>query len=391
MKLFQEAENLLAFGKVGLYGPQGSGKTTTAMKIAAGLARLTEKTSPIAFIDTETGSDFFVARMKQEGIPFLQLKTRAFRTLAPAIEEAEAAGAIMVIDSVSHFWDEIRTAFAEKTKRTRLQFEDWAVIKDEWRKGYATPFVNAHAHIIVCGRSQDEYEDFFDDQGRREITKTGTRMRAEKEFGYEPSLVLQMESLTASQDALRDAKSKKERAGIRISSERIIRASVIKDRADVLNGQMFDFPDYATFEPHFAALNLGGKHLGVDMKTSAPLFSSNSEAFQRINKQRTICLEEIQGELTAAFPGQDKESKTIKTDLVHAVFGTRSWTSVEERKLDELERGLAVIRAVLPGLKDDANDVYAKVEAAKAAIPVASDEDPFLPATEPTLTPETEK
>jgi hypothetical protein len=377
VKLFQEAENLLAFGKVGLYGPQGSGKTTTAMKIAVGLARLTEKTAPIAFVDTETGSDFFVARMKQEGVPFLQLKTRAFRTLAPAIEEAEAAGAVLVIDSVSHFWDEIRTAFAEKMKRTRLQFEDWAVIKDEWRKGYATPFVNAHAHIIVCGRSQDEYEDFFDDQGRREITKTGTRMRAEKEFGYEPSLVLQMESMTASQDALREAKNKKERSGIRISSDRIIRATVIKDRADVLNGMEFDFPDYATFEPHFQALNLGGKHLGVDTKTSAPLFSSNSEAMQRIEKARTICLEEIEEELKRAYPGQDKDSKTTKTDLVHAIFETRSWTKVSESKLPELERGLAVLRGSLPLLKDDASDVYAKVAAVKADLPVPSDENPF--------------
>jgi hypothetical protein len=388
-KVFQQAENLLAFGKVGLYGAQGSGKTTTAMKVAVGLARLTTPAAPIAFMDTETGSDFFVERMKAEGIPFYQLKTRAFRQLQPAIEEAEAQGAVLVIDSVSHFWDEIRTAYAEKLHRTRLQFEDWAVIKDEWRKGYATPFINAKCHIIVCGRSQDTYEDFFDDQGRREIAKTGTRMRAEREFGYEPSLVLEMEGLSVTQDALRAAKDKRERQGAKISSERIIRATVLKDRADVLNGQVFDFPDFETFQPHFSALNLKGKHLGVDTKTSVALFGSESEAAQRINKQRTIALEEIQGELAAAFPGQDKEAKTIKTDLVHAVFGTRSWTSVEGRKLDELERGLAVIRSVLPGLKDDANDVYAKVEAAKAAIPVASDEDPFLPATEPTLTPET--
>lgn len=382
-KVFQQAENLLAFGKVGLYGAQGSGKTHTAMKVAVGLARLSTPAAPIAFVDTETGSDFFVDRMKAEGIQFYQLKTRAFRQLQPAIEEAEATGAVLVIDSVSHFWDEIRAAYAEKMKRSKLQFEDWAIIKDEWRKGYATPFINAKCHIIVCGRSQDTYEDFFDDQGRREIAKTGTRMRAEREFGYEPSLVLEMEALSGTLDALRAAKDKRERAGVRINSERIIRATVLKDRSDVLNGQVFDFPDYETFQPHFAALNLGGKHLGVDTKTSAALFGSESEAFQRTNKLRTIALEEIQGEIAAAFPGMDKESKQIKTDLVHAVFGTRSWTAVEEKKLDELERGLAVIRAVLPKLAEDAHDVYAAVEAAKAAIPAVADEDPFVDGGKP--------
>ena len=35
-----------------------------------------------------------------------------------------------------------------------------------------------------------------------------------------------------------------------------------------------------------------------------------------IRKDCTIALEEIKGELTAAFPGMDKESKLIKTNLV---------------------------------------------------------------------------
>ncbi len=389
-KVFQQAENLLAFGKVGLYGAQGSGKTTTAMKVAVGLARLSAPVAPIAFVDTETGSDFFVERMKSEGIQFYQLKTRAFRQLAPAIEEAEASGAVLVIDSVSHFWDEIRTAYLTKKERSKLQFEDWAIIKDEWRNGYATPFINARCHIIVCGRSQDTYEDFFDDQGRREIAKTGTRMRAEREFGYEPSLVLEMEALSETQDKLRAAKDKRERAGVKISSERIIRATVLKDRADVLNGQVIDFPDFEAFLPHFQALNLGGKHLGVDGRSSAALFDSGSEAAQRISKLRTIALEEIQGEIAAAYPGQDKDSKAIKTDLVHAVFGTRSWTAVEEKKLPDLERGLAVIRAVLPKLAEDARDIPGVVAAAQAAIPQGGDEDPFVggDAAEPPLTPE---
>ena len=263
MGLFQKAENLQAFAKVGLYGQQGSGKTTTAMKIAVGLSKLAGG-APIAFVDTETGSDFFVERMKAEGIEFFQLKTRAFRQLAPAIAEAEKAGAILVIDSVTHFWDELKKAYQTQLHRKKLQFQDWDIVKGEWREEYATPFVNSACHILVCGRVQDVYEDFLDEDGKRDITRVGTKMRAEKEFGYEPSLVLEMEALTATMDQLRAAKSKRERAGIVVKSDILIRATVIKDRADLLNGQAFDFPAFDDFAPHFEALSVGGAHLGVD-------------------------------------------------------------------------------------------------------------------------------
>ena len=146
LKLFREAENLQAFAKVGFYGPQGSGKTTTAMAIAVGLSGLSDG-APIAFVDTETGSDFFVDRMKEAGIKFYQLKTRAFRQLQPAIQEAEKAGAILIIDSVSHFWDELLGSYKKKLNRKKLQFQDWGVIKPEWKERYAEPFINSKCHI----------------------------------------------------------------------------------------------------------------------------------------------------------------------------------------------------------------------------------------------------
>jgi hypothetical protein len=363
MQLFKRAANLQAFAKVGLYGPQGSGKTTTAMFIAQGLAKMTEKPAPIAFIDTETGSDFFVDRMKEAKIPFYQMKTRAFQQLKPAIEEVEKSGAILVIDSVSHFWDELKQAYQKRLKRKSLQYQDWPIVKGEWRIGYATPFVNSRCHIVVAGRMQDIYDDFFDDDGKRDIVKIGSRMRAEKEFGYEPHLVLEMESLGASQDALEAAKDKKERAGVRVKSELIIRAKVIKDRADVLNGKVFDFPTFDDFLPHFATLNLGGEHLGVDTKNSEALFHDGSDAYAKMTKEKTIVLEEIQGELVAAYPGSDKDSKRIKTEIIHAVFETRSWTAVEEKRLNDLREGLAIIKAALAVITaQEEPDVYSTVE-----------------------------
>ena len=368
MRLFKQAENLQAYAKVGFYGQQGSGKTTTAMKIAEGLSTLGGKARPIAFVDTETGSDFFVGRMKEAGIPFFQLKTRAFRSLAEAIAEAETAEAVLVIDSVSHFWDELKDAYEKRLHRSRLQFQDWAAIKDEWRNGYATPFVNSKCHILVCGRVQDVFEDFVDDEGSRDIVRVGTRMRAEKEFGYEPSLVLEMQSLTTSQDELQKAASKKERQGIKVSSKRLIRATVIKDRADLMNGQVFDFPDFDDFLPHFQTLNLGGKHLGVDERNSEALFGDGGKGYAAKARRKEIALDELTEEFKRAFPGMDSESKTLKSDVANAIFGTRSWEAVKDKQLEEIRFGLTVFRKALPEIENgDSPDVDDIVSRAKDA------------------------
>lgn len=351
--LFKEASNRLAYAKTGFYGPQGSGKTMTGMLVAIGLAKLTDEVKPVYFVDTETGSDFFVKRMKDEGIPFYQVKTRAFRDLLPAIAEAEKAEAILVIDSVSHFWDELLSAYDKKFKRHgRFQFQDWAAIKGEWRGSYTTPFVAASCHIIVCGRQQAVYEEFWDDQGKKDIIVVGDRMRAEKEFGYEPHLVLKMESLTATAEQLHEATTRQERKGISLGSERLIKATVIKDRADMINGKVFTFPTFEDLWPHYQILNLGGNHLALETgRTSEALFNNTSETMRRIHKQRTIALEEIKGELVAVFPSRDQDSIKIKTDITNAIFGTRSWTAVEEMDLDDLEEGLAVIREALLVIK----------------------------------------
>ena len=65
---FVEAVNEQAYGKVVTYGFEGAGKTFTAAKIAIGLHKLIKSTKPIAFIDTETGSDFVLGMFEAAGI-----------------------------------------------------------------------------------------------------------------------------------------------------------------------------------------------------------------------------------------------------------------------------------------------------------------------------------
>ena len=95
MALLQPAVNTTTKLKMGLMGFQGSGKTFTMTNVAIGLVqmmrelRLADGDKPIAFMDTETGSDWVRPRIEAAGIKLVTAKTRAFTDLLEIIEEAE--------------------------------------------------------------------------------------------------------------------------------------------------------------------------------------------------------------------------------------------------------------------------------------------------------------
>jgi len=288
MSLFQTAENLQGFAKIGLYGLAGSGKSTTAIKIAVGLSKMEDDPRPIYYLDTETGSDWFVERMQELGIPYKQAKRRDFTALGQAIDLAEKDGAVLIVDSISHFWNEIKDAYMKQKGLKFMRMTDWGPVKDSWNDGYATKFTNAKCHIIVCGRVQDIYETVLEGAAP-EFIRTGDRMRAEKDFSHEPSLVLRMESMPVAKEELEHAKTRKQRQGIQVSSDMLIRATVMKDRSDAMNGQTIDFPSFDDFLPHFAEVNIGGKHFGVDTEQDSKALFADAPVNEGVAKWRNLC------------------------------------------------------------------------------------------------------
>jgi hypothetical protein len=65
MTLLTPAKKETAFAKVGLLGFAGSGKTLTASRIAIGLAKMMDSKKPVAFMDTEVGSDYVIDLFKK--------------------------------------------------------------------------------------------------------------------------------------------------------------------------------------------------------------------------------------------------------------------------------------------------------------------------------------
>lgn len=354
LSMLKRATPQMAYAKMGLFGFQGSGKSFTAALVAEGIAELTGN-KKLAFVDTETGSDFLLKRFEAAGLEVYRTKSRSFTDLLAVIKEAEAAGiGTLIIDSITHIWRDLCDSYDKKKQRGgRLQFQDWAVLKAEWRQ-YTDLFVNSKIHIIVCGRAGYEYDYDFNKDGSKDLIKTGTKMKVETEFGFEPSLVVEMERLTESKKEIQEIsgdKKKKEAFKAKVGSKWIHRAHVLKDRTDTINGEAFDYPTFESFAPHFDALNIGGEHLGVDTtRDSADRFDTEGNSgWKRDQRARTIALEEIKEGMIALWPGQTGKEKAYKGTLLEVVFKTRSWTKVgSDPTTDSLEH----VARVLPKFRE---------------------------------------
>lgn len=318
MTLFKPATNSQAYLKAGFMGFAGSGKTTTATYLAIGLVQHMRERNmavgglPIMFLDTETGADWVQPEIEGAGIKLMTAKTRAFKDLMEAVNEAEKGASVLLIDSISHFWTELTETYQKQKKRNRLEFSDWAYLKGQWRR-FTDRYVNSQLHIIMCGRAGYEYDHFTDEAGKKQIEKSGIKMRAEGETTFEPSLLVLMER---NQD---------------MTSHKVSRvAHVMKDRSRTIDGKDFANPTFKHFLPHVEFLNLGGEHVGVDIdRTSADLIPDDpGRDTNRVRRQ--IVLEEIEALLVKHYPSQTAADKKAKAGLIQDYFDTTSWTEISE-------------------------------------------------------------
>lgn len=320
--IFKSATNEAAFLKAGFYGGNGSGKTYTASKIAIGLVRFIKSKKPVFFLDSETGSDYVMGLFKEAGIELQVAKSRAFSDLMGTLDIAEKHGSVYLADSITHYWDDLVESYKIKKGLKRMFVQHWMELKPEWRK-FSARFVSSNVHIILCGRSGDVWQDVEDSEGVKELKKVGTKMRVEKELGYEPSLLVEMD------------KAIKEKGWTH-------RAFVEKDRFDILNFKSFDNPTFEDFLPHIELLNIGGKHRALDVeRDSQDMFKDNSGAEYHKTCEQT--LEEIKNEINLSYPGRDGKTINSKNLFLKGLFGTHAWSKICEMDLAKLMNGLTDI------------------------------------------------
>lgn len=338
MGLLKPAVNQTSFLKLGLQGFEGSGKTYLAVDFAIGLTNLVKGTQ-VAFFDTEKGSDFHIERFKKAGLQLNVLKSRTFSDLITVIKEAEASGhSFLIIDSITHVWRELTTSYLRKKNKNQISMKDWVALKTEWGQ-FTDLYVNSKLHIAMCGRAGYEYDTSEDEDGKQEIMKSGTKMKAEGETGFEPDLLIETFKVPLG-EVMTDKRAKKKARGF------VNRCIVVKDRSDLLNGQIFDKPKFTTFMPVVKFLNLGGEHLGVDSsRNSQELFGNSDRSWAERQKQTEIAIEELQVLLVKLdLSGTSKDAQQGRAKLLEEIYGTASKTAIENLKLDILLEGLEAIK-----------------------------------------------
>ena len=335
------------FLKAGFLGFNKSGKTFTATRLALQLWQTLKLKTPIALADTETGGEYVAGEIRRvTGKHAIGIKSRALADLLALGAECDKGLAnILLVDSITHFWREVTEAYLDqvnrsrealqKPKRNRLEFQDWANIKAKWSV-WTDFFLNSKLHIIICGRAGYEwdFEEREDASGNKhkELVKTGTKMKVESEFGFEPSLLIEMERVQVP-----------DKTGDHF---RIVhRATVLGDRFDVMDSATCDNPTGEFFLPYIRMLTPGAENIvDTELKTDHQVDEAGQAAFDRDRKERTKLLEEIEGEITAAYPGQTKDEKRAKVTILADCFGTKSWTAIQQMGQGPLKAGLAGVR-----------------------------------------------
>jgi ABC-type dipeptide/oligopeptide/nickel transport system ATPase component len=329
MKLLKPAKQEMAYLKLGIYGEAGSGKTFTASNIAMGLHKYIKAKKPIAFLDTETGSDFLIPKFEEQKIELVTFKSRAFSDLLAVTDEAEKECSILIIDSISHFWEEFMTEFKESRKIERILIHHWGILKPIWKK-FNVKFIDSRLHIILCGRAADVWEDREDEEGYTKNSKVGTKMGAEKNTSYEPSLLVEMF---------------KARVKSGIGEGWVNRMFVDKDRFDVINLKTFDKPTFNTILPHVELLNIGGKHKAIEQgRDSKEILKKQETGAEYIRKKKAL-LGEIKNTLVLLYGSSSVEDKKGRIRLMKENFNVKGWESVEALPLDKLETGFKMLEA----------------------------------------------
>jgi hypothetical protein len=229
---------------------------------------------------------------------------------------------------------------ARKRKRLgeldRLEFQHWSAVKQLWNE-WTDIYLTSPLHIVVCGRAGYEwdFEERDDGTGKKDLVKTGVKMKVEGEFGYESSILVQM-----TQDHELDS------GGVMKIARK---ATVLKDRFGVLDGVTSGpNPTFEFFEPHVSLLR-PDQHVQTDFtrQSEIPVNEGGDTSWRQEVRAREILCEEIKAEFVkGGLDGNSAEAKRRRVEVLEQFFGTASWTAVEQKASEQLRFGLEALRAL---------------------------------------------
>ena len=141
--LFKKAQRSQSKAKIGFYGSEGTGKTITATLLGIALNHLSKSKKPIAFFDTETGSDFALDLVERAGMELVTIKSRSLSDLGKAFEEVVRLSDVFITDSITHPYKELLETYQAENKRKYgnrfITIRDWGIIKPLWAQHFSVP------------------------------------------------------------------------------------------------------------------------------------------------------------------------------------------------------------------------------------------------------------
>lgn len=327
---FTDLKNTTPFFKCAAQGGAGSGKTFTSALIAAGLHQRIQSTRPIIIYDTERSSKFLRPMFQNLGIQVLVRESRSLTDLMATFDYCEDGGAdILMIDSITHVYEDFLEAYKRKMGRKTFQFQDWGIIKPEWKRNFSDRLVMARFHVLFTGRQGYTYDYEDNGRGKKELVKTGVRMKAEAETAYEPDVLLMMDRF---EDVLGD-------------SPRVWRtATVLKDRSQIIDGQVIENPTFDHFAPILDfLLSDPADPTDIEAHTDDDLFEPEEDNRESSVRRRTLW-ERIQAELDTVAAGTSGDAKQMRLALLKRAFmGETSETAIKELNIEAQEECYALL------------------------------------------------
>lgn len=337
--MFRPLANNLPFLKMAFQGFAGDGKTYTAALVAIGVHKLIQSDKPIAIFDTEQAAKALQPFFELEGIEaVVNDQDKSLAALTAAIQWCEGGGSdVLIIDSITHVWESFKSAYMQSKpkNKTFLEMQDWNTIKPRWREGFSMPFVNAKCHIIFTGRAGFEYSDEKnEDTGKREIFKSGIKMKAESETAFEPDILVLMEN---EMDVLGPEK-------------RVYRtATVLKDRSTKIDGMIINAdgskrgPTFEDFYPAVASL-LSGKLVTYTGGTIPDRFEDWQSKWDKTRFERENILNEMDGHFKLMGIGTGAADQKMKAATLKNIFGVTSTDNLGGVPMEKLREGWATFQ-----------------------------------------------
>jgi hypothetical protein len=186
MGRFQRATKKRAKLRMAVFGPAGSGKTMTSLRVAAGLG------GRVALVDSERGSaSKYADRFEFDCCDLGRFSVEEY---VAAIREAGAAGyGVLVIDSLSHAWQEL-LAEVEQLAQAKFRGNTWSAwsVGTPKQRALVDAILGFPGHVIATMRSKTEWTAGDGGGGKSKPVRVGLAPEQGKGIEYEFDLLLEM-------------------------------------------------------------------------------------------------------------------------------------------------------------------------------------------------------